>query len=118
MSESASVSDQKAKGLVENSLDQTKNVYIWDMDETLILLKSLLNGTYAEAFNGSKNVKEGLEIGKMWEKHILDLCDNHFFYEEVIFDNESYAYTFLDEERKILWYSMIKCLIGVRREEF
>lgn len=90
MGESASVSDQKAKGLAENSMDQTIYVYIWDMDETLILLKSLLNGTYAEAFNGSKNIKEGLEIGKMWEKHILDLCDNHFFYEEIENYNEPF----------------------------
>uniref|UniRef100_M1BH93 protein-tyrosine-phosphatase n=1 Tax=Solanum tuberosum TaxID=4113 RepID=M1BH93_SOLTU len=59
------------------------NVYIWDMDETLILLKSLINGTYAEAFNGSKNVQSGVEIGKMWENHILQICDDHFFYEQV-----------------------------------
>lgn len=59
------------------------NVYIWDMDETLILLRSLLNGTYAESFNGSKDVKRGLEIGKMWENHILKICDDFFFYEQV-----------------------------------
>lgn len=53
------------------------------MDETLILLKSLINGTYAEAFNGSKNVQSGVEIGKMWENHILQICDDYFFYEQV-----------------------------------
>lgn len=60
------------------------NVYIWDMDETLILLKSLLNGTYARAFNGLKNVKNGAEIGKLWEDHILRVCDEYFFYEQVM----------------------------------
>lgn len=74
------------KGVAESSMDQKVNVYIWDMDETLILLKSLLNGTYAEAFNGSKNVQEGVEIGKIWEKQILSLCDDHFFYEQVSLD--------------------------------
>lgn len=68
------------------------NVYIWDMDETLILLKSLLNGTYAESFNGSKDLEKGIEIGKMWEDHILQLCDDHFFYDQI----ENYNHPFLD----------------------
>jgi hypothetical protein len=63
--------------------DGPVNVYVWDMDETLILLRSLLNGTYAESFNGSKDVKRGVEIGRMWEKHILKICDDFFFYEQV-----------------------------------
>ncbi|WCJ20656.1 hypothetical protein M5689_002875 [Euphorbia peplus] len=69
-----------------------RNVYVWDMDETLILLKSLLNGTYAEPFNGFKNVPKGVEIGKMWEKYILDICDRSFFYEHI----ENYNMPFLD----------------------
>ena len=60
-------------------------VYIWDMDETLILLKSLLDGTYAKAFNGSKDSRKGIEIGKYWEDHILQVCDKYFFYEQVSF---------------------------------
>lgn len=66
-------------------MDQKMNVYVWDMDETLILLKSLLNGTYAGAFNGLKSVQNGIEIGKMWENHILQVCDSYFFYEQVSF---------------------------------
>ncbi|XP_074566577.1 protein phosphatase EYA-like isoform X1 [Curcuma longa] len=65
-------------------------VYVWDMDETLILLKSLLDGTYAEAFNGSKDKRKGIEIGKQWENHILQVCDEHFFYEEIEDYNEPY----------------------------
>lgn len=53
------------------------------MDETLILLKSLISGAYAEAFNGMKNVENGMKIGKMWENLILQICDNFFFYEQV-----------------------------------
>lgn len=86
MGERTSVPDQKIAAYTNNNKDQKINVYIWDMDETLILLKSLLNGTYAEAFNGLKDVQEGVEIGKMWENYILDLCDNHFFYEQVSVD--------------------------------
>lgn len=61
------------------------NVYIWDMDETLILLKSLLDGTFANAFNGSKDSRKGKEIGTYWEDHILQVCDKYFFYEQVGF---------------------------------
>ncbi|CAI9095411.1 OLC1v1031362C1 [Oldenlandia corymbosa var. corymbosa] len=72
------------------SSDQKMKVYIWDMDETLILLKSLITGTYAEASNGLKNVEEGMKIGKLWEDLILQICDDHFFYEQVDFCNEPY----------------------------
>ncbi|KAM7254278.1 hypothetical protein ACFE04_031960 [Oxalis oulophora] len=71
------------------------NVYIWDMDETLILLKSLIHGTYAKAFNGSKDPKKGEHIGKLWEDHILQLCDHFFFYEHI----ENCTQPFLDSLR-------------------
>ncbi|KAK8945706.1 hypothetical protein KSP40_PGU001856 [Platanthera guangdongensis] len=66
------------------------NVYIWDMDETLILLKSLLDGTYAQAFGGTKDSSKGIEIGKLWEKLILQVCDEHFFYEQIEDYNEPF----------------------------
>lgn len=83
MGENVCIPYKETKGAVKNTTDRRIDVYIWDMDETLILLKSLLNRTYADNFNGLKNVQKGVEIGKMWEKHILDLCDNYFFYEQV-----------------------------------
>lgn len=64
-------------------MDRKLKVYIWDMDETLILLKSLLTGTYAGAFNGLKDVQSGVKIGKLWENHVLRACDMHFFYDQV-----------------------------------
>lgn len=84
--------EQSSKGFAKGTKDQKLNVYVWDMDETIILLKSLLDGTYAEAFCGSKDVKRGEELGKSWEKQILDLCDHHFFYEQI----ENYNQPFLD----------------------
>ncbi|XAR54827.1 Protein-tyrosine-phosphatase [Bertholletia excelsa] len=75
--------NEKRKDLPNNSKDQKLKVYIWDMDETLILLKSLLNGTYAEAFKGLKDVERGIEIGKLWEKYILQVCDDYFFYQQI-----------------------------------
>ncbi|XP_072977905.1 protein phosphatase EYA [Typha angustifolia] len=70
--------------------DHPMTVYIWDMDETLILLKSLLDGTYAGVFHGLKDFKTGLEIGKRWENLILQVCDEHFFYEEIENYNEPF----------------------------
>jgi hypothetical protein len=63
--------------------NQITNVYIWDMDETLILLKSLLDGSYAGSFDGLKDRDKSIEIGKRWENLILELCDEHFFYGQV-----------------------------------
>lgn len=73
-------------------MTQATDVYVWDMDETLILLKSLINGTYAEALNGVKDVQRGLEIGNMWENHILEISDGSFFYEQI----ENYNMPHLD----------------------
>ncbi|KAJ9152591.1 hypothetical protein P3X46_026145 [Hevea brasiliensis] len=88
----STVPDQNVETSLVKSMGRVTNVYIWDMDETLILLKSLLYGTYAEAFNGLKDVPKGVEIGKLWEKHILRLCDELFFYEQI----ENYNMPFLD----------------------
>ncbi|KAJ1257579.1 hypothetical protein BS78_10G007200 [Paspalum vaginatum] len=70
--------------------EKPMNVYIWDMDETLILLRSLLNGSYAGAFNGLKDHYECFQIGKRWESIILELCNEHFFFDEMIRYNEPY----------------------------
>ncbi|CAA6669689.1 unnamed protein product [Spirodela intermedia] len=59
------------------------------MDETLILLKSLLEGTYGVAI-GLKDVQKGREIGKHWENRILQVCDDMFFYEQVENYNEPF----------------------------
>lgn len=79
----SAVPDQNVETSLVKSMGHVTNVYIWDMDETLILLKSLLYGTYAEAFKGLKDVAKGVKIGKLWEDHILRLCDDLFFYEQV-----------------------------------
>ncbi|KAJ8465896.1 hypothetical protein OPV22_028448 [Ensete ventricosum] len=44
------------------------------------------------AFDGLKDTRTGVEIGKRWENHILQVCDEHFFYEEI----ENYNEPFLD----------------------
>ncbi|KAJ9555955.1 hypothetical protein OSB04_010569 [Centaurea solstitialis] len=71
--------------------DSKMNVFVWDMDETLVLLKSLITGAYAKPFNGSKDLQKGIEIGKTWENQILRICDDHFFYEQIESCNKPYV---------------------------
>jgi len=33
------------------SVDTVDRVFVWDLDETVIIFQSLLNGTYAQHFN-------------------------------------------------------------------
>lgn len=58
-------------------------LYVWDLDETLIIFQTLRNGRYAESHKGSKDPQEACELGKRWESLILDICDDYFFYKQV-----------------------------------
>ncbi|XP_050376504.1 eyes absent homolog isoform X2 [Argentina anserina] len=106
-------------GVAESSRDERLDVYVWDMDETLILLKSLLTGTYAEGFTGVKNVQEGVEIGKKWEKHILSLCDDHFFYEQIENHNKPYldALSRYDDGQDLSAYDFSKDEFGASYDD-
>ncbi|WVZ82930.1 hypothetical protein U9M48_030133 [Paspalum notatum var. saurae] len=86
--------------------EQPINVYIWDMEETLILFMSLLNGSYAWAFDGLKVRCECFEMGKQWENIILELCDDHFFFDEIMNYNEPYlnALSEYDDGRDLTLY--------------
>lgn len=93
---------------------EKRTIYIWDMDETLILLQSLLNGTYGGAFNGSKDIKRGFELGKCWAKHILQVCDNFFFYEQVLLSLSAYVYLKLCKNFLIMYGSQVVVLYWSR----
>lgn len=60
-----------------------RTVYVWDLDETLILFQSLLTGQWARAVGGDVAEARGLELGGVWERLILDLCDNHMFFKQM-----------------------------------
>ncbi|KAK7263317.1 hypothetical protein RJT34_30905 [Clitoria ternatea] len=92
MDAASSVRDQESQVFSGNIVHPRLDVYVWDMDETLILLNSLLKSWYAEAFSGLKDVQKGVEIGEMWEKLILKICDDYFFYEQI----ENHNQPFLD----------------------
>jgi eyes absent family protein 2 len=86
MAAASGMTDEEKQVSSIDNIHPRLDVYVWDMDETLILLNSLLKSSYAEAFDGLKDVQKGVELGKMWENLILKVCDDHFFYEQVKFD--------------------------------
>ncbi|XP_045786223.1 eyes absent homolog isoform X2 [Trifolium pratense] len=92
MAAASEITKEETQVSSNDNIHPRLDVYVWDMDETLILLNSLLKSSYAEAFNGLKDVQKGVELGKMWENLILKLCDDHFFYEQI----ENYNKPFLD----------------------
>ncbi len=58
-------------------------MFVWDLDETLIIFQTLSNGRYAELFSGFKDPWEGSVLGRRWEQLILEVCDDYFFYKQV-----------------------------------
>ncbi|OIW10310.1 hypothetical protein TanjilG_28061 [Lupinus angustifolius] len=92
MAAASGIIEQATEVCSSNGICPKLDVYVWDMDETLILLNSLLKSSYAEAFNGRKDVQKGIEIGRAWENLILQICDDYFFYEKI----ENYNQPFLD----------------------
>lgn len=85
MAATSGIAEEDTQVSSSDDIDPRLDVYVWDMDETLILLNSLLKSSYAEAFNGLKDAQKGVELGKVWENLILQLCDDNFFYDQVNF---------------------------------
>ncbi|RZF33291.1 hypothetical protein LSTR_LSTR007636 [Laodelphax striatellus] len=64
--------------LPENNLER---VFIWDLDETIIIFHSLLTGTFASRF--SKETQSIVQLGFRMEEMIFNLADTHFFFNDV-----------------------------------
>ena len=67
-------------------------VIVWDLDETLIIFNSLLNGKFVQAKaewegklagNVESEEEEGRRLGEQWERMILTLCDDCFEFDQV-----------------------------------
>jgi hypothetical protein len=59
-------------------------VFVWDLDETLIIFQTLLNGQFAGLFDGFKDSHKAMSLGRRWERLILEVCDDYFNYKQVI----------------------------------
>ncbi|XP_067140082.1 eyes absent homolog 1-like isoform X1 [Centruroides vittatus] len=62
----------------ENNLER---VFIWDLDETIIIFHSLLTGSYATRYG--KDAPASVSLGLRMEEMIFNLADTHFFFNDL-----------------------------------
>lgn len=66
------------------SIDNSKppeRVFIWDLDETIIIFHSLITGAYANRY--SKDPMHMQLLGTGMEELIFNMADNHFFFNDI-----------------------------------
>ncbi|XP_029701033.1 protein phosphatase EYA3 isoform X2 [Takifugu rubripes] len=80
-----SVGKAKGKGrkcdsspAAENDLER---IFLWDLDETIIIFHSLLTGSYAQKFG--KDPATVLNLGLQMEELIFELADTHLFFNDL-----------------------------------
>ncbi|XP_030644821.1 protein phosphatase EYA3 isoform X1 [Chanos chanos] len=77
----------KAKGKAKksDSSPSTDNdlerIFLWDLDETIIIFHSLLTGSFAQKFN--KDPATVLNLGLQMEELIFELADTHLFFNDL-----------------------------------
>nr|QRF78286.1 Eya [Terebratalia transversa] len=58
-----------------------ERVFIWDLDETIIIFHSLLTGTYATRYG--KDPPQSVTLGLRMEELIFNLADTHLFFNDL-----------------------------------
>ncbi|KAL2080467.1 hypothetical protein ACEWY4_024260 [Coilia grayii] len=58
-----------------------ERVFLWDLDETIIIFHSLLTGTFAQKFG--KDPTTVLNLGLQMEELIFELADTHLFFNDL-----------------------------------
>ena len=64
-----------------SSTSTIKKVFIWDLDETIIIFHSLLTGAYAELNN--KDAQATVNLGLRMEDMIFNLADTNLFFNDL-----------------------------------
>jgi EYA(Eyes Absent) family protein len=60
---------------------ELERVFIWDLDETIIIFHSLLTGAYAQRYG--KDAPVSVSLGLRMEEMIFSLADNHLFFNDL-----------------------------------
>uniref|UniRef100_A0A8V5HC33 Eyes absent homolog n=1 Tax=Melopsittacus undulatus TaxID=13146 RepID=A0A8V5HC33_MELUD len=60
---------------------EIERVFVWDLDETIIIFHSLLTGTFASRYG--KDTTTSVRIGLMMEEMIFNLADTHLFFNDL-----------------------------------
>uniref|UniRef100_A0A674NC86 Eyes absent homolog n=1 Tax=Takifugu rubripes TaxID=31033 RepID=A0A674NC86_TAKRU len=58
-----------------------RRIFLWDLDETIIIFHSLLTGSYAQKFG--KDPATVLNLGLQMEELIFELADTHLFFNDL-----------------------------------
>ncbi|GFG38936.1 hypothetical protein Cfor_10224 [Coptotermes formosanus] len=58
-----------------------ERVFIWDLDETIIIFHSLLTGSFATRYG--KDTHSVVQLGFRMEEMVFNLADTHFFFNDV-----------------------------------
>ena len=64
-----------------NSLSRV--IFVWDLDETLIVFQSLLTGKFVSESPFPRDEDYGKRIGEAWSELILEISDNKMFFSQV-----------------------------------
>uniref|UniRef100_A0A671Z3A0 Eyes absent homolog n=1 Tax=Sparus aurata TaxID=8175 RepID=A0A671Z3A0_SPAAU len=80
-----SVGKAKGKGKKSDNSPPTESdlerIFLWDLDETIIIFHSLLTGSYAQKFG--KDPAAVLNLGLQMEELIFELADTHLFFNDL-----------------------------------
>ncbi|XP_068431980.1 eyes absent homolog 3 [Clinocottus analis] len=80
-----SVGKAKGKGKRSDSSPpadgELERIFLWDLDETIIIFHSLLTGSYAQKFG--KDAATVLNLGLQMEELIFELADTHLFFNDL-----------------------------------
>nr|XP_015204070.1 PREDICTED: eyes absent homolog 3 isoform X2 [Lepisosteus oculatus]XP_015204071.1 PREDICTED: eyes absent homolog 3 isoform X2 [Lepisosteus oculatus] len=75
----------KSKGKKSDTSQPANNdlerVFLWDLDETIIIFHSLLTGSFAQKFG--KDPTTALTLGLQMEELIFELADTHLFFNDL-----------------------------------
>lgn len=70
-----------ATAIPSNPVSSVDRVFVWDLDETVIVFQTLLSGEYARKNN--KDAQMCVNLGLQMEDLIFYLCDNFFFLKDL-----------------------------------
>uniref|UniRef100_A0A3Q3X7B3 Eyes absent homolog n=1 Tax=Mola mola TaxID=94237 RepID=A0A3Q3X7B3_MOLML len=80
-----SVGKAKGKGKKSDNSPAAESdlerIFLWDLDETIIIFHSLLTGSYAQKFG--KDPATVLNLGLQMEELIFELADTHLFFNDL-----------------------------------
>lgn len=68
-------------GQADGSKPSPDRVFIWDLDETIIIFHSLLTGLYANRYSKDQNMI--MQLGYRMEEMIFNMSDIHFFFNDI-----------------------------------